>query len=149
MIPGCKAQGVDPEDWFIERDGKQYPDDELLTDPEVNALVEKFYPGERALEPGEGRYILATGDDDDETIIEAREAVDEAEADALKEALRRRRHAKDACFRCPMRLECLRIALDGRIEHGTWGGYYAEERRQIHRLIDKRERREAAALLEE
>ena len=73
-----------PDDWFIEKDGRQYPDDPK-------------------------------------------------EPEAIKAALRRRRHAKDACyFDCPARLLCLELGMQpDNLAWGTMGGYYPEERRAI------------------
>lgn len=44
--------------------------------------------------------------------------------------------AKLICASCPVRLECLRYALDNRQEQGIWGGLTEEERRRIpHRSL--------------
>ncbi|MFG2869538.1 WhiB family transcriptional regulator [Streptomyces sp. NPDC048338] len=39
--------------------------------------------------------------------------------------------AKALCSGCPVRAECLAHALDGRIEHGVWGGMTERERRAL------------------
>ncbi|MEU6625095.1 WhiB family transcriptional regulator [Streptomyces litmocidini] len=39
--------------------------------------------------------------------------------------------AKALCTGCPVRAECLAHALDGRIEHGVWGGMTERERRAL------------------
>ncbi|MET9351292.1 WhiB family transcriptional regulator [Streptomyces termitum] len=39
--------------------------------------------------------------------------------------------AKTLCTGCPVRAECLAYALDGRIEHGVWGGMTERERRAL------------------
>ncbi|MFE3072426.1 WhiB family transcriptional regulator [Streptomyces sp. NPDC059247] len=39
--------------------------------------------------------------------------------------------AKAVCTGCPVRAECLAYALDGRIEHGVWGGMTERERRAL------------------
>lgn len=106
----CARPENDPSDWFIERDGKQYPDDELVTEAEYRAFV-----------------VSA------EILGEEPPSRQAAEADVLAERLVRRRHAKDKCFvECIFRMHCLSKGEDE--DHGTWGGYYSEERRQIARL---------------
>ena len=120
------CQEGDPDDWFIGRDGKQYPDDELVTSEEIEAHLAEVDP-EGAL-----------------TAEERDRVVDRLEADAKTAALRRRRHAKEACLTCPLRLRCLSLALEAPVQpHGTWGGYYEEEIREIRREIARRKRREA------
>lgn len=116
--PRCSATDVDPDDWFIERDGKQYPDDVLVTEVEVAEALMAFPIGEEV----------------DEAQLRA-----DLEAAALKRQLQRRRHAKDACYQCPLRLQCLQYALEHNIQHGTWGGYYQEELRKIRKLIQERQ----------
>ncbi|KOG13812.1 MULTISPECIES: WhiB family transcriptional regulator [Streptomyces] len=39
--------------------------------------------------------------------------------------------AKALCTGCPVKAECLAHALDGRIEHGVWGGMTERERRAL------------------
>jgi WhiB family redox-sensing transcriptional regulator len=41
--------------------------------------------------------------------------------------------AKLICRRCPIRIECLAEALDGRHEFGVWGGLTERERRALLR----------------
>ncbi|MEV0452114.1 WhiB family transcriptional regulator [Streptomyces sp. NPDC050600] len=41
--------------------------------------------------------------------------------------------ARALCTGCPVRSECLAHALDGRIEHGVWGGMTERERRALLR----------------
>src|SRR3954469_7806745 len=43
------------------------------------------------------------------------------------------RAAKQICFGCPVRFECLAQALDNRIEWGVWGGMTEYERRRLLR----------------
>ncbi|UFU03393.1 WhiB family transcriptional regulator [Ruania suaedae] len=43
------------------------------------------------------------------------------------------RQAREICFRCPVRLECLVDALDNRIQFGVWGGMTERERRALLR----------------
>lgn len=112
-----------PDDWFIERDGKQYRDDILVDFNDVD-LVELDLQG-----PGA-----------------AQEFIDRAEAEARKQALIRRRKAREACHNdCPVRLQCLDAGLakyddDGEL-HGIWGGYFAED---VIRIGLARQRRRAA-----
>lgn len=41
--------------------------------------------------------------------------------------------AKAVCAACPVSAECLRYALDNRVEYGVWGGFTGAERQQIAR----------------
>ena len=41
--------------------------------------------------------------------------------------------AKQMCFACPVKTECLAEALDNEIEWGVWGGMTERERRAILR----------------
>ncbi len=43
------------------------------------------------------------------------------------------RKARQVCFGCPVRTECLSEALDNRIEFGVWGGMTERERRALLR----------------
>lgn len=43
------------------------------------------------------------------------------------------RQAREICFSCPVRLECLVDALDNRIQFGVWGGLTERERRALLR----------------
>lgn len=43
------------------------------------------------------------------------------------------RQAREVCFECPVRLECLVDALDNRIQFGVWGGMTERERRALLR----------------
>ena len=111
-----------PDDWFIGRDGKQFPSDDLLTAEAVTAALETV------------TLTLA-----DEGYVEAVDkALARAEADAKTEALGRRRRAKEGCLDCAFRTRCLQIAIDGDEQHGTWGGYYEEEIREIRSRIHER-----------
>ena len=124
--PRLPCREGDHDDWFISKDGKQYSDDEFLTDDDLREILE------RANEQG------LTGEDR-VTFIE--KATDRAEADAKTAALRRRRHAREACHTsCPIRTRCLQEALDADHQHGTWGGYYEEEIRELRREIRRRKR---------
>lgn len=127
VVP-CADPANDPDDWFIEKDGKQYPDDPTLTEEQVNE---------------------ASCDEDGlllESVEEIEAAVNAAEAEAIKEALRRRRHAKDKCHvECYRRLQCLGLALGEKPpEYGTFGGYYSEELREIRKLRAERQSRRSA-----
>jgi hypothetical protein len=124
-ITPCADPANDPEDWFIERDGRQYPDDDHV-----------FNTGSLLAD------ARANGDERDEDEI-----LDEADADAVKAALVRRRHAKDRCHvECNFRTQCLEIALSEPTPatHGTWGGYYQEELKTIRSERDARRARRQA-----
>ena len=41
--------------------------------------------------------------------------------------------AKAVCRRCPVREECLEVAMDGREKIGIWGGLTPLERANLHR----------------
>ncbi|SDU78745.1 WhiB family transcriptional regulator [Arcanobacterium phocae] len=43
------------------------------------------------------------------------------------------RQARNVCFSCPVRLECLADALNSHATFGVWGGLTERERRAIHR----------------
>ena len=43
------------------------------------------------------------------------------------------RQAREVCFSCSVRLECLVDALDNRIQFGVWGGMTERERRALLR----------------
>ncbi|MFD1504562.1 WhiB family transcriptional regulator [Georgenia yuyongxinii] len=45
----------------------------------------------------------------------------------------RQRPAREICFGCPVRRECLADALDSRTEFGVWGGMTERERRALLR----------------
>ena len=121
----CQRPENNPEDWFIEKDGRQYADEDLLSHAEMQAV---------------SNAALAEHGEDLDAIEAAIDAADEA---AVKANLVRRRHAKDACYECYFRTQCLEVALTERPNHGTWGGYYPEELRQVIRLRDERQKRRA------
>lgn len=43
------------------------------------------------------------------------------------------RAARELCFRCPVRVECLADALDSKMTFGVWGGLTERERRALLR----------------
>lgn len=43
--------------------------------------------------------------------------------------------AKEVCRSCPVRLECLRYALQHPGLHGVWGGTSFEERKSMRRRV--------------
>lgn len=49
--------------------------------------------------------------------------------------------ARRICGHCPVREECLNYAIEGRIEHGLWGGLTRNERRKVMR--DRRDQQSA------
>lgn len=122
----CRDGDQDPDDWFISKDGKQYPSDELLTDDVLVAILE------------EANRLELTGE---ERVAFIEKATDRAEGDAKRAALQRRRHAKEACGDCLFRTRCLDMVIEGDFQHGTWGGYYEEEIREIRREIRRRNRK--------
>lgn len=55
------------------------------------------------------------------------------EPDELFVAGAAQNRAKERCFGCPVRTECLADALDNRTEFGVWGGMTERERRALLR----------------
>lgn len=118
-VQPCAKPENNPDDWYIKADGRQYSDDVLVTDEEIEAFVEACHGVGATMDP-----------------IAARERL---EADARRAALIRRRKAKDLCHTdCVFRLHCLDLALKNNETHGTWGGYTEEELAKIRAA--KRER---------
>jgi hypothetical protein len=116
--PPCES---DPDRWFIERDGRKYDDEVLVTEDELRAAVMSL--------------------PEDAPPSEAMALAEEMISAAVKARLIERRHARDDCFTCPVRTLCLQKALDGREQYGIWGGYFPEQRRALEREIDAREAR--------
>jgi hypothetical protein len=132
----CSSPDTDSNDWFISRDGKQYPDDDFLSEGEISGLTKSVLPIEG------------------ETAEEHRDRVDAALAVASGErrrlALISRRQAKDKCHTdCYFRTQCLTRALDEGQDHGTWGGYYEEELREIRKEIARRKKSRSTTTPEE
>lgn len=48
--------------------------------------------------------------------------------------------AKDVCFECPVRIECLDYAIATNQDSGIWGGLDEEQRRAIRRQNAARQR---------
>lgn len=117
------------DDWFIGRDGKQYPDDEFLTNEEKIEIAEAAVDGRSDLFDFEADELIE-------------QATLDAEDEIKRQALIRRRQAKDACYECYFRTDCLNTVLgDDTIRHGTWGGYTEEQIREIRAEKRKRDRR--------
>lgn len=115
----CNDPANDPEDWFISKNGRQYADEALVSEEYADIIVE--WAAIDGVDPG--------------LALELTEEL------LVKDALVRRRHAKDACFtQCYFRTQCLQLALDGEAgpESGTWGGYLEEELHQIRTLRRQR-----------
>lgn len=53
--------------------------------------------------------------------------------------------AKAICRGCPVRAQCLELALDARLDHGVWGGLTEVERRSLRRSRQRQARRGATA----
>lgn len=127
----CREEG-EPDDWFIRHDGRQYAGDEYLTQEERDRISDEV--------------MAVAAEDDILTVEEARDAadraIDRAEEAAKTALLRRRRRARQACYDCLLRTRCLDLAIKGDERHGTWGGYYEEEIKQIRDLIEERRTRQ-------
>lgn len=123
--PPCQTSDDSGEAWFVERDGRQYIDEPVLTLDEISRVA--------------GAEILE--DDGPGVADRIDDAVDQATDAKLKANLLARRKAKDACFAdCYIRLKCLAIALESEppVTSGIWGGYTMEEIRAIRRERDAR-----------
>lgn len=122
-VPCWENPDVDPDDFFIRSDGKQYADDDFLTEDEIRRI---------------SRTVLRKhGESAAAHAIRVERALNHARSERRRQALIRRRRARQACYQCPVRLKCLRHALDNDETHGTWGGYYEEELRIIRRERDR------------
>lgn len=122
--PPCNRPEKNPDDWFLSKDGKQYPDEDFLTDAEVRGLA--------------ASVLRIEGETYEEHQARVDRALRAARADRRRKALRRRRDAKAACQTCYFRTDCLDKAIDEQIPHGTWGGYYEEELRELREAIEQR-----------
>ncbi|QDB78094.1 WhiB family transcriptional regulator [Georgenia sp. 311] len=63
----------------------------------------------------------------------ARAACRQVEPDELFVRGAAQRAARELCFRCPVRMECLADALDAHVTFGVWGGLTERERRALLR----------------
>ena len=118
------------DDWFIAKDGKQYPDDEFLTDSQKAVIRQTVVENQEVPLP---HFEL-----EDEVLA----TIADAEEEAKRQALIRRRKAHDACYECYFRLDCLDVALnDDTIRSGTWGGYYEEQLKVLRAERNKIRRR--------
>lgn len=122
----CAEPENNPEDWFIRADGKQYPDEEYLTEAERRAVAQSVIP----------KY--------DEFVYQHEERVERAiraaEADRRRRALQLRRQAREKCFECPVRTQCLDLAITVGAGYGTWGGYFEEDIKTLRDKIAARKR---------
>lgn len=120
-VQPCADGQSDPNDWFIGKDGKQYPDDELPGLAEaIQALEVETLEKGRLPTPREYARV---------------------EDDVLREQLRKRRHAVDRChLECYWRTHCLDIALREGHRSGTWGGYTEEQLKELRLEIDRRKK---------
>jgi hypothetical protein len=122
-VQPCALPENNPDDWYLRPDGKQYSD-ESLAPADLLDLVQ---------EAAQARRIRP---DEAEAIIE------DAERDLARDAIVRRRHAKDKCHtECYFRLQCLDLALRNDETFGTWGGYYQEELADIRKVRRERGRK--------
>jgi len=123
--PPCQTAS-DPDQWFIDIHGKKSLDEEVKDFPGVDAEI-------RAWEALMNQPISE----------EVRERI---EGQARRRRLIERRQAKDRCYECYFRLQCLDVVLsDSNIRSGTWGGYFENEIAEIRRLQKRRIRRQNAS----
>lgn len=122
----CSRPEAEPNDWYLDRHGQQYSDDPWLTTDQKEKLEAEM--AERGL-----------------TRLQQISGIARIEAQLKREALSRRRRAKEDCYQCPIRTECLERALGRGETKGTWGGHFEEEieilRRGIRRRRNRREQR--------
>lgn len=108
-----------PDDWFINREGKQYPDETFLTEDEVRRI---------------SLTVLAiSGETPERHEQRVNRAVNGVRNERRRKALGSRRRAKEACLGCEIRTACLDQAITDGHDHGTWGGLFEEERRELAR----------------
>ena len=62
---------------------------------------------------------------------------DAGDLDAMFVSGAAQRDARQVCFACPVRMECLVEAFEARIEYGVWGGLTERERRAMVREADR------------
>lgn len=117
MRTPCSEPDANPDDWFIGRDGKQYGDEELLTEAEKLSVAKTT--------------MWLNGEPTESHEARVKSAIAARERDKKRKSLQRRRHAREACMQCPIRLGCLRTAVDEMIGHGTWGGLFEEQIREV------------------
>lgn len=124
----CADRTNDPQDWFIRPDGKQYSDEDLLTEQERHRITLSV--------------LRVSGETADEHENRCRAARNAARNNRRRSMLTRRRQAKDLCWtKCEMREACLEQALERVERHGTWGGYLEEEITAIREEQARRRRR--------
>lgn len=128
QISPCADRTNDPQDWFIRADGKQYSDDDLLTEVERRGI---------------SRTVLAIGGETaEEHEIRVERALNAARSNRKRIMLARRRRAKSLCWaECPIQDACLAQALGRGEMHGTWGGYLEEELAEVRKEQARRRRR--------
>jgi WhiB family redox-sensing transcriptional regulator len=111
--PPCTEPDANADDWFVDRNGRQYPDEPFLTADEHSRIAKSV--------------LRREGEGPEEHDRRVRRAINAAESDRKRRALQRRRHAKESCLGCPIRRACLQRVLDEGHLWGTWGGLYEEE----------------------
>lgn len=128
-IPTCRLASSEPDDWFIMRDGRQYSDEDFLTEVEERGIRLSV--------------LRIAAESVDEHIERSDAAVRAAESGRRRASLGRRRRAKEGCWECPIQQACLETALEEPTPatHGTWGGYFEEELVTIRVERTRRRRR--------
>ena len=129
----CSDRTNDPNDWFIRPGGKQYLDEDFLSETERAGVARSVLPiGGETRDEHEGRV---------------QSALEAARSNRRRQALARRRAAKSLCGGCPIKVECLRGAIERREIHGTWGGMLEEEVKILQDELKKRRRRRGATTM--
>lgn len=123
----CSDRTNDPNDWFIRPDGKQYTDEDFLTETERRGVALSVIP--------------IGGETHEEHEDRVKRAINAARSNRRRAALARRRAAKSLCRQCPIMIECMTAALDRGETHGTWGGLLEEELAEVRREQARRRRR--------
>lgn len=132
QLSPCADRTNDPNDWHIRPDGKQYSDDDFLTEGERRGVARSVIP--------------ISGETFEEHETRVRSALSAAVNNRKRAALIRRRKAKESCLGCPIRENCLAGALERNETHGTWGGFLEEELAEIRKVQARRRRRRATAV---
>ena len=108
-----------PDDWFINREGKQYPDEVFLTEDEKRRISRSV--------------LVIQGETEERHAARVSRAINAATNERRRRALGARRRAREACLSCEIRTACLDQAITDGHQHGTWGGLFEEDIRQLQR----------------
>ena len=125
----CSDRTNDPNDWFIRPGGKQYLDEDFLSETERAGVARSVLP--------------IGGETHDEHEGRVQSALEAARSNRRRQALARRRAAKSLCRQCPIMVACMTRAIDDNETIGTWGGLFEEELAEVRREQARRRRRKS------